>query len=246
MNRTPSASLLPKKLVPVSQILGVDLPPRHTCDALIDAYFQTVHWFSLVVYEPKFRVRYHHIMENREADITDQPFLMLLLMVLAMGCWYGPGVLDAGTVSAADLGSMRVAYIKIIRSSFIDLIDEECLEFVQLCALLGSYWLYWGKPRSSFSILGAATKTSQALGLHRNPSRRLAFEDAEERKRVWWTIYTWDRSVILEGLVVIPTYDVLDSPQPYMDDLLESTIRTATYQCLFHLEKMSISCHMEK
>lgn len=104
-----------------------------------------------------------------------------------MGCLYGSGVLPGGTASTAELANMRNTFLTVVRQSFMDLIDKDSLEFVQLCALLGSYWL------CSFSILGAATKSSQAIGLHRDSDKRLAIEDAEERKRVWWTIYTWDR-----------------------------------------------------
>lgn len=181
--------------MPVSQIVGVDLPERQLCDALIDAYFYSVHWFSLVVYEPKFRQSYDRVVEHGLAEPSDRPFLLLLLMVLVMGCWYGPGLGHDAIAPATELSDLRNTYLRVIRSSLMDLMDEDCLEFVQLSILLGSYWLYWGRPKSSFSLLGAATKSSQAIGLHRAPDKRLSSADAEERKRIWWTIYTWDRSV---------------------------------------------------
>jgi hypothetical protein len=181
------------RLLPISEILNVDLPSRQLCDALVDTYFYTVHWFSLVLYEPKFRERYTTIMGRGTAYPADRAFLLLLLMVMVMGCWYGAGLLPPETASTADLGNMRHAFLRTVNQSFMDLIDEDSLEFVQLCALLGSYWLYWGRPRSSFSILGAATKSAQAIELHRDLDKRLSLPDAEERKRVWWTIYTWDR-----------------------------------------------------
>ena len=177
----------------IKDILGTDLPPRDVADALVDTYFATVHWFSLVIYEPKFRERYTTILKGGVARQSDRPFLLLLLMVFVMGCWYGPGVLPAETLARTDLDSTRKAFLSMVSQSFMDLIDEDCLEFVQLSSLLGSYWLYWGRPRSSFSILGAATKSAQAMELHRNKDSRMSPADAEERKRVWWTIYTWDR-----------------------------------------------------
>ena len=177
----------------IKDIIGTELPSRDVADALIDTYFATVHWFSLVIYEPKFRDRYITILDSGQAHQSDRPFLLLLLMIMVMGCWYGSGVLPAETLSKTDLDSLRKAYLGVVSQSFMDLIDEDCLEFVQLSSLLGSYWLYWGRPRSSFSILGAATKSAQAMELHRNRDRRMSPAEAEERKRVWWTIYTWDR-----------------------------------------------------
>ena len=186
--------------MPISEVLEAELPSRDVCDALVDTYFYTVHWFSLVVYEPKFRQRYSTILNRGTAFPSDRGFLLLLLMVMVMGCWYGPGVLPAEIVSAADLASSRKVFLRVVSQNFMDLIDDDCLEFVQLSALLGSYWLYWGRPRSSFSILGAATKSAQALELHRDWDNRLTTEDAEERKRIWWTIYTWDRLDLLRSM----------------------------------------------
>lgn len=189
--------------LPISEIIGIDLPSREVSDALVDAYFSTVHWFSLVVYEPKFRDRYTTIMDRGAASTSDRGFLLLLLMIMIMGCWYGSGVLPAEIVSTFDLDVARTAFLKIVSQNFMDLIDEDCLEFVQLSVLLGSYWLYWGRPRSSFSLLGAATKSAQAMELHRDMDHRLSSQDTEERKRVWWTIYTWDRYAPSCGVMII-------------------------------------------
>jgi hypothetical protein len=164
----------------------------------METYFSTVHWFSLVVYEPKFRSRYNAILGSHLASRSDHGFLLLLLMVLIMGCWYTPKH-KTGGLSRSDMDALRGRLLRVVQRDFMEVMDEDSLEFVQICALLGSFYLYHGRPRSSFSILGAATKTSQAMDLHRDSEMRWSFEDREERKRVWWTIYTWDRSVILHS-----------------------------------------------
>lgn len=180
----------------ISDLIDVDLPPKSSTDDLLDVYFYTVHWFSLVVYEPTFRRRCHDITSTGVARSTDRPFLLLLLMVLVMGCHYGRNIAHAG-LGQVDLDDLRTRYLKVVRQNFMDLLDEDSLEFVQICTLLGSYWLYWGKPRSSFTILGAAVKAAQAISLHRQSDRysQTNQQVSEERKRVWWTIYTWDRCV---------------------------------------------------
>ncbi|RYI26765.1 MAG: hypothetical protein EON48_06420 [Acetobacteraceae bacterium] len=44
----------------------------------------------------------------------------------------------------------------------------------------------------TFSLLGATVKSAHAAGLHKSSSFS-SKDELEERKRVWWTIYTWDR-----------------------------------------------------
>ncbi|KAH6661629.1 putative C6 transcription factor [Halenospora varia] len=193
-NGTNSSNNPSAPLIPVSEIIGIELPTYEVCNKLLEVYFSTVHWFSLVVYEPKFRARYNAIVGSGLASRSDHGFLLLLLIVLIMGCWYTPKnrTGDLG-LTANDMEALRSEMLKVVQRDFMDLMDEDRLEFVQLCALLGSFYLYHGRPRSSFSILGAATKTAQAMELHRDSEARLSFEDSEERKRVWWTMYTWDR-----------------------------------------------------
>jgi hypothetical protein len=181
--------------MPISNVLGMDLPSQQVCDSLLDTYFLRVHWFSLVVYESKFRARYNKVMDTGLAYSADHGFLLLLLMLLILGSWYR-SKLDAPENETSDgLENLRDGFLRSVRERPMDLMDEDSLEFVQICALLGFFYLYHGRPRSSFSILGAATRIAQAIGLHREPEVRHAFEDAEKRKRVWWTIYTWDRSL---------------------------------------------------
>lgn len=117
-------------------------------------------------------------------------------MMIALSCQYADGFIDEEARRDLDLTTVRTEYLKVVRLNFMDLLDEDSLEFVQICTLLGSYWLYWGKPRSSFSILGACVKSAQAIYLHRRSNSRFQqynIHPLEERKRVWWTIYTWDR-----------------------------------------------------
>lgn len=185
-----------QKLIKVSQLVGVELPASHVCDALIDIYFFTVHWFSLVVHEPSFRKRSRAITTTGLARASDRPFVYLLLVVLGMACQYGEGFLDADLRHDLDMVATRTNYMNVVRQNLMDLLDEDCLEFVQICILIGSYWLYWGKPKASFGLLGTATRSAQALLLHRQSGTRpfrQNSESIEERKRVWWTIYTWDR-----------------------------------------------------
>lgn len=82
--------------------------------------------------------------------------------------------------------------LKIVESRLIELMDQHSMAAVQTCILFGSHHVYHGRPNLSFALLGAAVKIGQSMGLHRQPEKEDP-QDIEEHKRVWWTVYTWDR-----------------------------------------------------
>lgn len=178
--------------LPISSILGQPLPPMELVYGLLEDYFDSVHWFSLVIYEAKFRRKLASIADGF-AYPSQRPFLMLLTVMLGMAAWYrsqrsGTELVDNGP----DWKKWSADLVKLVEGDLVELMDQPSITAAQTCILLGSYHVYHGRPNLSFSLLGATIKMSQALGMHREPLRG-NFEDIEERKRVWWTIYTWDR-----------------------------------------------------
>ncbi|KAL2132345.1 hypothetical protein VTI74DRAFT_3916 [Chaetomium olivicolor] len=176
----------------IRSIIGYQLPPLDVMCTLLEEYFDSVHWFSLVIYEPRFRSKFESIQDGL-AYPSQRPFLLLLSVVLGMAAWYKShkNGMDADHPNE-DWGTWASSLIQGAGSQLTDLMDHISISSVQACILLGSYYIYHGKPNLSFALLGATIKTAQALALHRQPVRGDA-ESVEERKRVWWTIYTWDR-----------------------------------------------------
>ncbi len=91
-----------------------------------------------------------------------------------------------------DWQGWALSLIEGAGSQLVDPMSQGSIASVQTCILLGSYYLYHGKPHLSFALLGATIKTAQAIRLHRQTLRGDC-KTIEERKRVWWAIYTWDR-----------------------------------------------------
>ncbi|KAL4876383.1 fungal-specific transcription factor domain-containing protein [Aspergillus karnatakaensis] len=176
--------------IPISSLLGQPLPSPETMCLLLEDYFDAVHWFSLAIYEPTFRKSLHSIADGY-AYSSQKHTLILLAVVLGMGAWYRS---QRKTTRADnhDWRQMSTDLFKLVESHIVELMDQPSVTAAQICILFGSYCVYHGRPNLSFSLLGATIKISQAAGLHREPSKG-TFEDYEERKRVWWTIYTWDR-----------------------------------------------------
>ncbi|RHZ59276.1 fungal specific transcription factor domain-containing protein [Aspergillus thermomutatus] len=177
--------------LPISSILGQNLPPTEVMYSLLEDYFDAVHWFSLAIYEPTFRRKLSSIADGL-AYPSQKSFLLLLAVVLGMGAWYRSQRRTTDLTDNGDWQQLSADLLKIVESHIVELMDQPSVTAAQICILFGSYHVYHGRPNLSFSLLGATIKISQAAGLHREPSRG-NFEDIEERKRVWWTIYTWDR-----------------------------------------------------
>jgi hypothetical protein len=190
--RHPASRLDRAQRRPIVSILGYPLPPMDMMRALLEEYFDSVHWFSLVIYEPRFRSKFESTRDGL-AYASQKSFLLLLSTVAGMGAWYKShrhGV-DADFPDE-DWYSWSQSLIQGAGSQLTELMDQSTISSVQACILLGSYYVYHGKPNLSFALLGATIRTAQAIGLHRQPLRGDP-DNIEERKRVWWTIYTWDR-----------------------------------------------------
>ncbi|PWY62337.1 C6 transcription factor [Aspergillus eucalypticola CBS 122712] len=176
---------------PISSILGQRLPPTDVTYSSIEEYFNTVHWFSLVIYEPTFRTRLHSITDGF-AHPSQKSFLLLLAVMLGMSAWYRSQRTVTDAADSSRWRKLSADLMSLVELHVVELMDESSVTAAQILILFGSHHVYHGRPNLSFSLLGATIKMSQAAGLHReSPTGKL--EEIEERKRVWWTIYTWDR-----------------------------------------------------
>jgi hypothetical protein len=178
----------------VASILQHPLPGKDLIRMLLEEYFDSVHWFSLVIYEPRFRTRLMSV-EDGFAYPAQQDFLLLLSIILGIAAWYKSHKDEPDAdFPDEDWRAWSLSLFQNAESQLAVLLDCTSITSIQTCILLGSYYVYHGKPNLSFALLGATIRSAQALGLHRQPPSG-ELETVEERKRVWWTIYTWDRSV---------------------------------------------------
>lgn len=176
----------------ISSILGGPFPQMNLVYSLLEEYFDAIHWFSLAVYEPKFRKLLDSIADGT-ANPSERPFLLLLSVMLAMAAWYRSQRSGTDSPDSGDeWRTWSARLLKLVESNLVEIMDQPSITAIQTCVLLGSHHVYHGRPNLSFSLLGTTIKMSQSLGLHRQSSRGTP-EDIEERKRIWWTIYTWDR-----------------------------------------------------
>lgn len=175
--------------MPISSLLAHPLPPEGEVLSLLEDYFHYVHWFSLVILEPKFRPAFLALKDGF-AKPSSKPFLLLLSTMLGLAAWYRSArYVDDACEYWRDCSRKLLDNAE---QQITHLLEQSSMLSIQILTLLGSFYVYHGRPSLSFSLLGATIKAAQAAGLHQE-SKQIAWLDAEQRRRVWWTIYTWDR-----------------------------------------------------
>ncbi|KAK0636891.1 fungal-specific transcription factor domain-containing protein [Bombardia bombarda] len=163
------------------------LPPRSLCDELIDAYWTWVHPIVPVINRAKFMRQYK--------DPKNPPSLLLLQAILLAGSRVcsNPQLMDAnGSTTPAAL-----TFYKRAKALYEANYEDDRVTIVQSLLLMGWYWegpedvtknvFYWSR---------VATIVAQGSGMHRSvEGSQLSKSDKRLWKRIWWTLFTRDRSV---------------------------------------------------
>ena len=163
------------------------LPPRALCDELIDSYFRWVHPIVPVINKTKFMRQYR--------DPKNPPSLLLLQAMLLAGSRVctNPQLMDAnGSSTPAAL-----TFYKRAKALYDANYEDDRVTIVQSLLLMG--W-YWEGPedvtKNVFYWTRVATIVAQGSGMHRSvEGSQLSKSDKRLWKRIWWTLFTRDRSV---------------------------------------------------
>ncbi|GAB7364832.1 hypothetical protein MBLNU230_g5626t2 [Neophaeotheca triangularis] len=163
------------------------LPPRALCDELVDAYFQWIAPVVPVINRSKFMRRYR--------DSKNPPSLLLLQAILLAGSRVcsNPQLMDAnGSTTPAAM-----TFYKRAKALYDANYEDDRVTIVQALILMGWYWegpedvtknvFYWSR---------VAVIVAQGSGMHRSvEGSQLSKADKRLWKRIWWTLFTRDRSV---------------------------------------------------
>ncbi|KAG2367328.1 fungal-specific transcription factor domain-containing protein [Suillus spraguei] len=192
----------------ISELLQ-ELPPQRFSDVLIDHYFAAINWTRYPVCEADFRTAYASLCANGVgANTNDARFLPLLFVVLAISVRLAPEHL------AGDARTRRVTSLRYYWSSRRSLliaaaIQPDSLDIVLTRLLSARFLTFDRRITECWSQLGAAVRTAQALGFHRDAAPTgLDPAQVENRRRIWSYLYHADRSYAL----------VLGRPHAIQDD----------------------------
>ena len=190
------------------------LPPRALCDELIESYFTWVHPIVPVVNRTRFMRQY--------GDPKNPPSFLLLQAILLAGSRVcnNPQLMDAnGSTTPAAL-----TFYKRAKALYDAGYEDDRVTIVQSLLLMGWYWegpedvtknvFYWSR---------VATIVAQGSGMHRSVDHsQLSTSDKRLWKRIWWTLFTRDRSTAVAlGRPVHINLDDSDVDMVTEDDFIE-------------------------
>ncbi|RMJ10671.1 hypothetical protein CDV36_009714 [Fusarium kuroshium] len=188
--------------IATEQELLMLLPDLEVAKTLVENYFDRIHWFMLVFHQRDFRNKFQNLYgpgprPSNEASQTSGrvSYIAVLLAVFATSLQYTNAEQKHLLLShGIDTEALKDRILIGLKLRFLDIISLGSLEIVQMCILLGSYYLYHGEPEMAWPLCGSGLRIAQALNLHRRiPSDKSDDESLrqmiEDRKRAWWAIY---------------------------------------------------------
>ena len=162
------------------------LPPKSAADQLIGQYFAFLHSYLPIIYLQSFVVEYEKVYQIGSLAGASRDWASLLFAVLACGCLHTrePNLLRDGK-----------EYLKVCHD-LLDLLQNDISIDQVRTSLLTSVFLHEvGSKSSSWAWLGTAVRLGQDIDLHIE-SGPLPTAEWEVRRRAWWSLYCWDRSVV--------------------------------------------------
>lgn len=181
----------------VDEILR-QFPADHTLEALIQAYFQHVHDDFPLFHRPTFEEEYEkfvvqarkkpHLSKAKDRPAPDWGWIGCLHMVLVFGSISNPSIPEV------DHNYLRRRSVTVARALLPQFISKCTLTNVRVLLLLSLFLHNNNERNAAWTLVGAATRISFALGLHRSDMNS-SFKplDREVRKWVFCTLYAFEQ-----------------------------------------------------
>lgn len=147
------------------------LPESPAATMLVNNYFDRIHWFTLLFHQRAFRQKFQGLYDSRsEHHLTSNSQLghvAVFLAVIATSLHY-TNVQQKQQLKSHGIESepLKDKILIALKSRFLDIISVGSLEVVQMCILLGSYYIYHGQPEIAWPLCGTGLRIAQALNLH--------------------------------------------------------------------------------
>lgn len=156
------------------------LPPRNVADRLLKQYYATTHVNLPILHWPSFMSQFENVYQWGESlNNVSSTWVALLFAVFACGTLY-PTMQNGPD------------YLEISRSLSNPWADEYTLDHAKSALLASVYLMEMNRKSAAWTWLGLCIRIAQDIGLQHELGPWSVIEE-EMRRRVWWSIYIWDR-----------------------------------------------------
>ncbi|KAG9256006.1 uncharacterized protein F5Z01DRAFT_532937 [Emericellopsis atlantica] len=157
--------------VSVWTLRSIRMPPRSVMETLLCLYFEKMHWFIWIFHEPTFMAQAQAILSAESWTRQDMRKVVVTLTVAALG-------LKCALQNTSPQGRRLLASISSdpynlveqlvgeVRLHLLDLLDDACIETVQVTVLLGAFYIFHGSPSLAWSTIGMSVRTAYGSALH--------------------------------------------------------------------------------
>lgn len=172
--------------VPTIEADTPSLPPKDMGDHLMAQYYNCIHSVLPIIHWPTFTAEYEQVYRSGTLIGVSQEWAAVLFGVFAFGAIHS--LEQNREEKGKEFLHISTAVIDIWQDTFT-------LDRVR-ASLLVSLFLYDINSKSaSWVWVGSAIRIAQEVGLHIESGPWSGIE-GEMRKRVWWSLYAWDRFVL--------------------------------------------------
>ncbi|KAI9705657.1 MAG: hypothetical protein M1820_005067 [Bogoriella megaspora] len=169
------------------------LPPKHVTDRLLSQYHGTIHVYAPLLHWPTFVQEYEAVCRAGTLQGQRRIWVSLLFAVLACGTLH---TVDR-SATQQEIEKEGLAFKELCMRYINSWTDIVTIDHCRATLLLSMFSMQLNYISSGWAWLGTAIRFAQEAGLQ-NDSGPWPVVEGEMRRRVWWSIYAWDRLISLE------------------------------------------------
>lgn len=161
------------------------LPPAGVIDALLRPYYSCIHSVFPLFHWPTFSKDYDNVRRAGSFRGMSRGWTAVFFSMLACGSLHSmdPDLISRGK----EFLQTCVNLIDLWQDGFT-------MEQVQASILISIFLYEFNLKSACWVWLGSAVRIAQDIGLHAQHGPWPSL-DAEVRKRLWWSLYSWERCV---------------------------------------------------
>lgn len=164
-----------------------DLPPRHIADHLLSSYHENFHLQFPILHWSTFVKECDQLYLTKSLASLGNTWGAVFMCVLACGTLH---TLDPGRTQD---GEAFLATAITMKNNFQ---NDFSIEDARVAFLTGVFFTELNLKSAGWVSLGSAIRISQDIGLHVESGPWSSIE-GEMRRRLWYSIYAWDRFAAL-------------------------------------------------